>query len=354
MWRGPILIPVTDTVLVTGGTGFVGAWCIATLLQQGYRVRTTVRSRTREGAVRAAAAAAGADGELEVVEADLARDEGWAEAAAGARCVLHVASPFPATQPADPAELIEPARDGTLRVLRAARAAGVERVVLTSSFAAVGYGHPEHVGPYTETDWTDPDGPGVSAYAMSKTLAERAAWDFVQDDGGIELAVVNPVAILGPALRVDLSTSLVLMRSMASGAIRRVPRASIGVVDVRDVADLHVRAMTVPAAAGERFLAVAGDPISYLEMARAVAAAVPEVAASVPSRTVPDWIVRMSARFVPSLRAVAAGLGAPRVVDAQKARRMLDWAPRTSTEAVAASAQSLHRLGLLGADDQAS
>ncbi len=345
---------VTDTVLVTGGTGFVGAWCIAALLQQGYRVRTTVRSRPREAGVRAAVAAAGAEGELEAVEADLARDDGWTEAAAGARYVLHVASPFPATQPTNPAELIEPARDGTLRVLRAAQAAGAERVVLTSSFAAVGYGHPDHVGPYTEADWTDPDGPGVSAYAMSKTLAERAAWEFVQGEGGIELAVVNPVAILGPALSDDLSTSLVLMRSLASGTMRRVPRASIGVVDVRDVADLHVRAMTVPAAAGERFLAVAGDPISYLEMARVVAAAAPEVAAAVPSRTVPDWIVRTSARFNPSLRPVAAGLGTPRVADAQKARRMLGWTPRSNEETVAASAQSLHRLGLLGPAGQTS
>ncbi len=201
--------------------------------------------------------------------ADLERDAGWADAVAGCDYVLHVASPFPANVPKHEDELIVPAREGALRVLRAARDAGVKRAVLTSSFAAIGYGHEPQQAPFDETSWTNPDGKGVSAYAKSKTLAERAAWDFIAREGGnLELAVVNPVGVFGPVLGPDYATSILLLQRMLDGAMPGAPKLQFGVVDVRDVADLHLRAMLHPAARGERFLAVAGEFISVLDIAK--------------------------------------------------------------------------------------
>src|SRR3954469_12848321 len=200
------------TVLVTGGTGFLGGWCVASLLQRGHEVRTTVRDVARAGAVREAVGAAGAhaDGRLEVVAADLTSDDGWPEAVAGCRYVLHVASPFPPEQPKDPDELIEPARDGALRVLRAALDAGVERVVMTSSVAAIrGSRQSSESTPFTEADWTDGDDTERTPYVRSKTIAEQAAWDLVEEVGATnKLAVINPGAIIGPPLSDDHSTSL--------------------------------------------------------------------------------------------------------------------------------------------------
>ncbi|MEW9547283.1 SDR family oxidoreductase [Nonomuraea sp. NPDC050783] len=244
-----------ESVLVTGGSGFVGAHCILRLLDAGYTVRTTVRPPEQEEHVRGLLRAGGAEpgGALSFAFADLTSDEGWATAVRGCDYVLHVASPFPAAVPCHEDDLIVPARDGALRVLRAARDAGVRRVVLTSSFAAMSYGHQSLDRTFTEQDWTDPDGPRVSAYAKSKTLAERAAWDFVDREGGsLELAVVNPVTVLGPVLGPDLSTSSTLVRRLLNREIPALPRLSFALVDVRDVADLHLRAMTDPAARGER------------------------------------------------------------------------------------------------------
>ena len=268
-----------ERVLVTGGTGFIGSHAIVQLLEAGYRVRTTVRNLSRADDVRALAAAGAASSGLkiptetiEVVAADLLSDDGWAEAVADCTYVLHVASPFPVTQPKDENELIIPAREGALRVLRAARDAGVARVVLTSSFAAVGYSPKTHDGDYTEADWTDPSTPGITAYVKSKTLSERAAWDFVAREGkSLELAVVNPVGVFGPAWGSDLSTSVELMRLMLTGGVPVIPPISTSIVDVRDVASLHLLAMTHPAAAGERFLAVAGPPMTFAELGDAVA-----------------------------------------------------------------------------------
>src|SRR4051794_5546050 len=202
----------SGTVLVTGGTGFLGGWCVASLLERGHPVRTTVRDVAREQAVRDAIRAAGveADGRLEVVAADLTSDDGWPEAVAGCRHVLHVASPFPPVQPKDPDELIVPARDGALRVLRAALDAGVERVGMTSSIAAI---RPTRASsatePYTEADWTDGNDSSRTPYVRSKTLAEQAAWQHVRDAGAPErLAVVNPGAIIGPVLNDDHSYSI--------------------------------------------------------------------------------------------------------------------------------------------------
>lgn len=345
-----IVAMATHTVLVTGGSGFVGGHVILQLLEAGHSVRTTVRSLSREPEVRAALAAAGAEaGErLTFFAVDLEKDEGWADAVAGCDYVQHVASPFPPAQPKDENELIRPAREGTLRVLRAARDAGVRRAVVTSSFAAIGYGRGQRDTPYTENDWTDPEGPAVQPYMKSKTLAERAAWDFVAREGkGMELAVVNPVGIFGPALNGDLSTSIFLVQAMLEGKMPGTPRLYLGVVDVRDVADLQLRAMTDPAAAGERFLAVAGAAMSFHQMAMVLRAQLGPAAAKVPKRELPDWLIRLLAIFNPLAREAVPRLGIRADASNEKARRVLGWSPRSNEEAIVASAESLIRLGLV-------
>jgi len=338
-----------DLVLVTGGTGFVAGHCIVQLLNAGYRVRTTVRSLHRTNEVRAMVRTGGADPLLlEFAEADLERGEGWSEAVADATYVLHVASPFPVRQPKDEYDLITPARDGALRVLWAARGAGVRRLVLTSSFAAIGYGRPDPGRPYTEEDWTDASARHLTPYTRSKTLAEQAAWNFIHEEGGdLELAVVNPVPIFGPALGRHLSTSVELLRRLMNGQVAAVPKGTTTGVDVRDVADLHLRAMTHPDAAGERFLAVAGDPISFPDLAKLLRANLGRDARRVPRGVLPDWVVRLGALVNTELRAVAPQLHRAQGASSEKAERMLDWHPRPLDRAVLASAESLVRLGLV-------
>jgi nucleoside-diphosphate-sugar epimerase len=341
-----------DLVLVTGGSGFVAVHCIDQLLRAGYRVRTTVRSLTREPDVRAMLSTAGTPRQehLTFGAADLTQDAGWPEAVAGCRFVLHVASPFPASSPKHEDELIVPAREGALRVLRAARNAGVQRVVLTSSFAAIGYGHKPQDLPFDETSWTNVDGPGVSAYAKSKTLAERAAWDFIAHEGGdLELSVVNPVGIFGPTFGPDYSTSILIVQRLLDGDVPICPRISFGVVDVRDVADAHLRAMTSPAAKGQRFLAVAGESISLLDLAKILRNRMGRVGRRLPTRQLPDWIVRLFALFIPDMKAIAPELGSKKKISNAKSRLVLGWAPRSNEEAIAASGESLAELGLLKA-----
>jgi nucleoside-diphosphate-sugar epimerase len=342
-----------ELVLVTGGSGFVGAHCIDQLLRAGYRVRTTVRSLTRETDVRAMLKVAGTprQGALTFIAADLSADAGWAEAVHGCRFVLHVASPFPGKAPKHEDELIVPAREGTLRVLRAARDAGVERVVVTSSFVAIGYGQRPRTAPFDERDWTDLNGPGLTAYAKSKTLAERAAWDFIASEGsGLELSVINPVGIFGPALGPDYATSVQIVQRFLDGAVPFCPRISFGGVDVRDVADLHLRAMTNPAAKGERFLAVAGDVITLIDVAMILKKRLGSIAQRVPTRELPDWLVRLLANFMPDLRLIAPELGNIRNLTNAKARRVLDWTPGSNEDSIVATAESLQRLGLLKAN----
>src|SRR4029453_3899161 len=274
-----------STVLVTGGSGFIGSHCILQLLAAGHQVRTTVRRRARADDVHTMLRVGGAEAgdRVSFVEADLLSDAGWPEAVAGCDYVLHVASPFPATIPADENDLILPARDGALRVLRAARDAGVKRVVLTSSFAAIGYGHEPRTTPFDETSWTDPNGDDVRPYVKSKALAERAAWDFIAKEGGaLELSVVNPVGVFGPGLAPDYSTSILVVQRLMDGAMPGCPRLYFGIVDVRDVADLHIRCMTNPAAKGERFLAVSGDFMSIVEIAKTLRARLGDAARRVP------------------------------------------------------------------------
>ena len=339
-------------VLVTGRSGFIAMHCIVQLLAAGHRVRTTVRSLSREPEVRATLKAAGAGTDagdrLAFFAADLTADAGWDEAVAGCDHVLHVASPFPADVPKHEDELIVPAREGALRVLRASRAAGVRRVVLTSSFAAVGYGHPQMARPFDESDWTDVDGGGLTAYAKSKTLAERAAWSFMGREGGdMELAVVNPVGVFGPALGADFSTSIEIIRRMMDGALPGLPRISFGVVDVRDVADLHLKAMTHPEAAGERFLAVAGDFLSMRDIGLVLRQRLGHAARRVPTRELPDWLLRIVARVDKSVGQIVPELGKRKNASSEKARRVLGWTPRPADEALVATAESLARLGLL-------
>ena len=338
------------TVLVTGGSGFVGSHCILQLLAAGHQVRTTVRSLTREADVRTLLKQGGADpgDRLQFFAADLETDAGWKEAVAGCDYVLHVASPFPTKVPKHEDELIVPAREGTLRVLRASRDAGVKRVVQTSSFAAVGYGHATQAAPFDETNWTDSTDEDLAPYTKSKTLAERAAWDFIAREGGaLELSVVNPVAVFGPVLGPDLSGSIFLIKRLLDGAVPGVPRLYFGLVDVRDVADLHLRAMTHPAARGERFLAVAGDFMSIQEIAQVLKSRAGALAARVPTRLLADWMVRLAGLRDAGVRQILPELGKVKNATSAKARQVLGWSPRSREEALLATAESLAALGLV-------
>jgi nucleoside-diphosphate-sugar epimerase len=336
-----------STVLVTGGSGFIGSHCILQLVAAGHQVRTTVRNLQREADVRGMLKEGGAEpGErLSFVAVDLEKDAGWPEAVAGCEYVLHVAAPFPLESPRHEDELIVPAREGTLRVLRAARDAGVKRVVLTSSFAAIGYGQKPQETPFSETNWTDATSPDIGAYVKSKTLAERAAWDFIAKEGSnLELSVINPVAVFGPVLGPDYATSIQVVKRMMDGGMFGCPRLYFGVVDVRDVADLHLRAMTHPAAKGERFLAIAGDCVSLLDIARVLRARLGASARRVPTWQLPDWLARIAALFVPALRQFVPQLGKVKHASNEKARRVLGWSPRSNEDAIAATGESLVRL----------
>jgi nucleoside-diphosphate-sugar epimerase len=340
-----------STVLVTGGSGFVGSHTILQLLAAGHTVCTTVRNLRKEPELRALFEQNGAgptQDRLTFFAADLESDANWPRAVEGCDYVLHVASPFPAQQPRDENELIVPAREGTLRVLRAARDAKVKRVVITSSFVAIGYGHPPRPTPFDESDWTNLDSPRLTPYAKSKTIAERAAWDFIAREGRqLELAVVNPVGIFGPALSADMAASVLIIQRFLDGAVPICPRLSFGAVDVRDVADLHLRAMTDPAAGGHRFLAVSGEFIYAIECAKILKEHLGEFGKRVPTRELPDWLVRIAANFFPDLRAIVPELGIPKQASNAKARRLLDWQPRSNEEAILATGESLVQLGLV-------
>jgi nucleoside-diphosphate-sugar epimerase len=339
-----------STVLVTGGSGFIGGHAILQLLAAGHRVRTTVRRPERAADVRATLERAGAEtgDRLTFVPATLESDFGWSDAVAGCEYVLHVASPFPAKIPENEQELVLPAREGALRVLRVARDAGVKRVVLTSAFAAIGYGHPQQEAPFDEITWSNPIGADVHPYIKAKTLAERAAWNFVAREGGaLELSVVNPVTVFGPLLGPDLSTSILIVQRLMRGALRGCPRLWFGIVDVRDVVDLHIRAMTHPAARGERLLAVAGDFMSVREIALLLKRRFGAAARRVPTLPLPDWLVRMGALRDPAVRQIVPELGKRKNATSGKARRLLGWSPRPREEALVATVESLVRLGLL-------
>jgi nucleoside-diphosphate-sugar epimerase len=319
-------------VLVTGGSGYLGTQLISALLRDGREVRATVRSLDGEAGVREAVRRGGAnDAGLELVAADLTSEDGWPAALEGVEEVHHVASPIPSVQPQDPAELIVPAREGTVRVLKAARDAGARRVVLTSSFAAVGYS-PKAVRDYTEADWTDPDTPGLPAYPRSKTIAERAAWDFVRSEGGgTQLVVVNPTFIAGPSLVPVLRSTLTGFKAIIDGTIPALPRQRFGVVDVRDVADAHVTAMATPAAAGKRFLLLADGPtITWVELAQILRDHLGPAGEHVTTNEAPGEDL------------------APLTIHNERAKKELGWQPRPAETTIVETADSLRQLGLLG------
>ena len=337
------------TVLMTGGSGFLGGWCIAALLDRGYSVRTTVRDLAREGHVRAQVAAAGVDAgdRLDVLAADLNADAGWAEAVSGCDYVLHTASPFPPAQPKDPDELIVPARDGALRVLRASFDAGVERVVMTSSVASIrGGGPPVDGSTYTERDWTDGDDTDLAPYTRSKAIAEREAWKLAAQAGAEpRLAVVNPGAIIGPALSDDVSFSLQLIERLLKG-MPAVPRLGFSFVDVRDVADLHIRAMEQQVAGGKRYIAT--DRFMWVADVGAVLRdRLGDRAREVPTRVAPNIMVKAMGLFDPSVRSIVADLGRHPEYSSARARDELGWSPRPLEDSIAETGSSLIEFGIV-------
>lgn len=314
---------MTQRVLVTGGSGFIAGHCIQVLQDQGFAVRATARS-PRPG----------------FVPADLLSDDGWAAAAAGCGYVLHVASPVRPGHVANEDDLIVPAVEGTLRVLRAAVDAGVKRVVLTSAFHAVGFGHPHTDHVFTEDDWSVMNGPGMDAYGRSKVLAERAAWEFAAREG-LELTTMLPVAVMGPVSGGSVSGANHIVQRMLAGEMPGFPDLHIPIVDVRDVASAHVAALTAPGAAGERFLLASGPVTPMREIGAVLRSHLGEAASKVPTRNLPNVVVRLGAVFNPQLRAFAGELGYAKQISNAKARRILGWTPRPSEQAIIAAGESL-------------
>ena len=334
-----------QTVLVSGGSGYIAGFLIRQLVAEGWNVRTTVRSLAGEAAVRKLLAVD--DSRLRFFTADLNADAGWAEAMAGCSHVAHLASPLPAGVPKHADALIVPARDGTLRALRAAKAAGVRRFVMTSSVAAVSYGRGRGVHRFTEADWTRLDRPGITPYIQSKTIAERAARDWVAAEGaGPEFCSINPSVVLGPVWSADYSASVSIVQRLLDGCLRACPDFGFGVVDVRDVADLHVRALNAPGMAGERFIA-SGRFMTLREVAEVLRAGLGPQASRVTTRDVPDWLVRVAALFNPLARAVVGELGSVRHQDASHAKAVLGWATRDEVQSILDTGRALLALGVV-------
>jgi dihydroflavonol-4-reductase len=336
---------MAGTVLVSGGSGYIAGFLIKQLLAEGWTVHATVRSLAREAALRPLLG--GTPETLRFFAADLTADAGWAEAMAGCSHVAHVASPFSTNAPKHEDELIVPAREGVLRALRFAKAAGVTRFVQTSSVAAIAYGHGKGVHHLTEADWTDVNGGDVYAYVKSKTIAERAARDWMaREGGGMEFVSVNPAAVLGPVWTADFSASIEVVRQLLGGLLPGCPDLGFGIVDVRDVADLHVRALTAPGIAGERFIA-AGPFLKLIDVARILKTAMPEAARKVPTRGLPDWLVRVSALFNPMIRQIVGELGNVRDASSAHALAVLGWQTRPAEQSIVDCARSLIELGVV-------
>lgn len=335
---------VAKQVLVTGGSGYIAGFLIRALVARGWTVHTTVRSLAREIEVRNWLGVPKES--LRFFAADLEKDDGWAEAMAGCTHVAHVASPFPAGAPSDD-ELIVPAREGVLRALRFAKAAGVERFVLTSSVAAIAYGHDGPPRTYTEADWTDVNAPKVGAYIKSKTIAERAGRDWMAANGqGMEFCSVNPSAVLGPLLSNDFSTSIQFVQRLMDGSVPGTPRIGFAVVDVRDLADLHVLALETPGIDGERFIG-AGKFFWMKEVADILRERLGPQAKKVPKRSIPDLVVKLLAIFDPTIRQVTGELNRPRVVSPEHTAAVLGWRTRDEADTIEATAKDLIARGVV-------
>ena len=342
--------PSDTTVLVTGASGFIAQHTILALLSAGYRVRGTVRSLARGDEIRRVLGAhAALDDRLTLVEAELTSDAGWREACRGCRFVLHVASPLPSRPPKHPDELIVPARDGALRVLRAAVAERVARVVMTSSVAAVLYGHARDGSrTYDETDWSKLT-PEVGAYEQSKTIAERAAWDYLAGlpaDQRIELVTVNPGLVLGPVLSADFSTSGEVVRKLMKRELPGCPDIGFAVVDVRDVASAHVAAMTVPDAAGQRFI-TAIDHAAMGDIAAILANHFGPRGYKIPTRRIPGWMLRLAGLWDQTARLGIQELGKRQDVSTARARQVLGWRPRSLEAMVVDMGESMIAHGVV-------
>lgn len=336
---------MAGTVFVSGGSGYIAGFLIRQLIDAGWTVNTSIRDLAKESAVRATLAVD--NSKLKFFAADLTSDAGWAEAMAGCSHVAHVASPLPTDAPKHEDELIVPARDGALRALKAAKAAGVKRFVMTSSMAAIAYGHGGTKSVFTEADWTDPTSPDAYAYVRSKTIAERAARDWVAaEGGGMEFVTVNPSLVLGPLQSGDFSTSLEAIKKLLEGSMPGMPNLGFGIVDVRDVADMHVRCLTAPNMAGERFIC-SGPFLMLDEVAAILRSGLGPQARKVPKLKLPNWLVRIAARFDPVISQVIGELGKRRESPPIHAREVLGWVPRPVEESILDTARDMIRLGIV-------
>jgi dihydroflavonol-4-reductase len=334
---------MAGTVFVSGGSGYIAGFLIRQLVAEGWMVHTSIRNLAKEAEVRAHLGVD--DSKLKFFAADLTDDAGWAEAMAGCSHVAHVASPLPSNAPKHEDELIVPARDGALRALKAAKAAGVKRFVMTSSMAAVAYGHDK--AKFTEADWTDATSKDAYPYVRSKTIAERAARDWVAANGeGMEFCTVNPVLVLGPLQSGDFSTSLEAIKKMLEGSLPGLPRFGFGIVDVRDVADMHVRCLNAPNMANERFLC-AGPFLWMSEIAAILKSGLGDQARKVPTRGLPDWLVKITAWFDPVIRQVVGELGRTRDADTSHAKAVLGWEARPVEGTILDTARDMIRLGIV-------
>ncbi|GKU23228.1 SDR family oxidoreductase [Clostridium folliculivorans] len=336
-----------ELVLVTGGSGYIAINIILKLLKQGYRVRTTLRTMSRQAEVKSMLSAGGiiSFDSLEFIQADLTNDDNWYEAAVGATYVIHVASPTPATRPDDGNEMVKMAVEGTLRVMKAAKEAKVKRVVMTSASGAVLAGHKHHPEIFTEQDWTNLD-EEIDAYQRSKTMAEQAAWKFAKENQ-MELSTILPVAVMGPILGKDFSHSNQIIRTMLMGKMPFLMKMGFDSVDVRDVAELHLLAMTKQAAAGERFLATTGENITYKQEAKLLRQNFGDEANKVSTREMPNFLVKLLAVFMKDLRMPATFLGQNTACSNLKAKNLLGWQPRPAREGILATARSMIELNLL-------
>ena len=336
---------MTGTILVTGGSGYIAGYLIRQLAAEGWKINATIRSLKREAEVRAALGIAGSS--IRFFAADLTDEAGWAEAVAGCSHVAHVASPFPVKAVKHEDELIGPARDGALRALRFAAAAGVGRFVMTSSVAAVAYGHKGAERTFTEGDWTDVTAPGLGAYIKSKTIAERAARDWMAANGGaMEFCTVNPSAVLGPLMSDDFSASIEFVKRLIDGSMPGFPRLGFAVVDVRDLADLHVRALTAPDVANERFIG-AGPFMMIREVGEILRERLGSEARKLPRRAIPDFVIKLMALFDSSIRQVTGELGRTRAVSSDHALEVLGWRTRPAADSIVDTARSLIERGVV-------